>query len=272
MATGGAGIGQWGPMLLTVMVWAAAGLATAEAIAIAVDKDRRSGLWRDIRQALPWAAGLLAAQFAAFGLAVVMDPDFKVLGQVAVLYMIFAVLFPAIWATGRHHAADLAMPGNSANTQAYPRWRAAAALFIAGLAINFLTVALVDLRVGNAITGMSDGLSETALGVLAIWLILNAPWQEELVFRHYLLPRLAKASQRNGRRKTWLVAAAVITAAFFALGHAGHTEPAWPKLAQTFGWGLMLGWARIWLGTWYAVALHLAWNLTAPLFAPFIQT
>jgi membrane protease YdiL (CAAX protease family) len=107
------------------------------------------------------------------------------------------------------------------------------------------------------------------MGVLVVWLMLNAPWQEELIFRHYLVPRL---SAIGGLRSKWTMVLAVGgTAAIFALGHGGHLDPAWPKLVQTFVWGLMLGSVRVWLGTGYAVGLHLLFNLSAPLMAPFVM-
>lgn len=237
---------------------------------MAFNASRRPLLLAEMRRALPWAAGLVLAQLAALSLAFI-DSDFKMLGRFALLYLVFAVLFPVIWAVGQVWGQGVSLPMYRNHWSGKQKLTIAAVMGAAGLILNFLLVLLIDVRVGASVKDMTEGIPPVALGVMAVWMIFNAPWFEELTLRHYLVARIAAGRPvTDARRALWTTGAVITAAAIFAVGHTGHMEPAWPKLVQTFTWGLMLGWARVQLGTWYAVALHLSWNVTAPLVAPLV--
>lgn len=267
----GAGFEQWGQVLFQGVLFVIVGFAMVEAIAMATDANQRSRLLAEMRRALPWAAGLAAAQLAAFSLALT-DSNFKMLGRFALVYLAFAVLFPVLWAAGKVWGDVEGIPVRASAWSDRKKLAITAAIALAGLVLNIVLLILVDVRVGESVREMADGISPLGLSLLAIWLILNAPWMEELLMRHYLVARIAASRPASdGSRRRWMAAAVVIAAVVFAVGHAGHMEPSWPKLLQTFVWGLMLGWTRIWMGTWYAVALHLSWNMTAPIAVPFME-
>ncbi len=265
------GIAKWGPLVFQALMMVLCGLCLAEALVMARDPERRVLLKRELLRSLPVAGGLVAAQLWAFALALT-DADFEMLGRVALMYLVLAVLFPVFWAVGQVWAEREGMPALAGAWSAKRKGWVAGAVGFFGLALNFLIIIFADIEVGEAVTDLTEGMSELALSLLAIWMIFNAPWMEELLMRHYLVARVA-ARRPEGRRQggRWAVGAIVLAAVLFAVGHAGHMEPAWPKLLQTFSWGLMLGWARVWLGTWYAVGLHLLWNVTAPLVVPFMR-
>ena len=93
-----------------------------------------------------------------------------------------------------------------------------------------------------------------------ILLILLAPLWEESAFRWYLLNRLEEtlAGRSWGR-----LAAIVVSAAFWACGHAGLTNPAWIKLVQIFVVGCVLAWRFRAIGLSGCIVAHLAMNLSA---------
>lgn len=260
-----------GQLVFQAAIVIIAGIALAEALMMARDSWRRDQLLAEMRHALPWAAGLVLAQLGALSLAVV-HPEFKMLGRLAMVYLGFAVLFPAVWAVGQVWGAAGGMPARENQWSDRRKLTVTALVAAAGMVLNVVLFALTDVQVGDQVRELTEGLSSVSVALVALWLIFNAPWLEELLLRHYLVARMAvqRPAAMHQAGAPWTAFVVVVVAALFALGHAGHMEPAWPKLLQTFTWGLMLGWARVCLGTWYAVALHLGWNLTAPLAAPFI--
>lgn len=265
------GVAQWGPNIYAGVMWGACGLALAEGAVMALSGPNKTALRTGVSRSLPWGLGLAAAQLAAI-LAADRLGGFNLLAGSAVMYFFFALLLPVLWATGRVWAQQSGIPAKTGYWSARSRKILMSGLVVAGVGLSLLLVTLVDVSTGAAVRELTaEGGSDLAVGVLVAWLLFNAPWQEELLFRHYLVPRLAAIGA--GRFCTAaMIMAVVITSAIFALGHGGHFEPAWPKLVQTFIWGLMLGGVRIWLGTAYAIGLHLMFNLSAPLMAPFVSS
>ncbi len=263
------GVSQWGPIVYSGVMWGACGLALAEGAAKAFSGADKALFRQQIIRTLPWGLGLAAAQLAAI-LAADHFAGFNLLAGPAVLYFLFALLLPVLWATGHVWAVKSGIPVKEGGWSPKAKSLLMAGMAVAGVAISLLLVLLVDIQTGEAVLELTDGGSDLAVGLLVAWLMLNAPWQEELLFRHYLVARLSAIGGRRSRPV--MILAVIVTALVFALGHAGHFDPAWPKLAQTFTWGLMLGAVRIWLGTTYAISLHLLFNLSAPLAAPFLST
>lgn len=253
-------------------MWAVCGLALAESLSLARNPHHRQQFLSELRRSLPWAAGLAVIQVIAIALAM-LNPAFEALGRFAALYLIFTLILPPLWAVGKVHAFQAALPRKHHSWPAGKRWLIFSALAAGGVILSLLLVILVPVHPGESVTTMAEGASDGALALLALWLMINAPWQEELLFRHYLVARVAAfAGEGTASRRAWTLIAIVFAAAIFALGHSAHMDPAWPKLAQTFAWGLALGWVRVAMGTSYAIGLHLVWNLTAPLVAPFVGT
>lgn len=191
-------------------------------------------------------------------------PGFSSAAGVGWFYLFCTAPVAFLWAAGRCNEARLGWPLEQTRWTDMKKMVVGAAIGIGGVGLSVLLFALVQMQAGTAVRELADETAAPAMALLAFWLIINAPWIEELTFRHYIIPRLA-LWWGGGR---WAIAASiVVSAAVFAAGHAGHTVPAWPKLVQVLLWGVALGWARVWLGTAYAIALHLMWNLSAPLVA-----
>lgn len=177
-------------------------------------------------------------------------------------FLLCALLVPFLWTAGCIEQTRLNWPRHQSRPSHL------LIVSIAGLLITVLSIILF--RQGEAepgetiqaISRQSDNLN--GLAIKALWLLINAAWIEELVFRHYLLPRLTIS------RRFYYVLPLLVTTAIFALGHAGHTSPPWPKILQMVLWGGVLGALRIWLGTPWAIGLHLVLNLAAPIIVFFL--
>ncbi len=110
-------------------------------------------------------------------------------------------------------------------------------LRIRGFAWDTNTVGQVLGMVGNA---------------LLLWALVA--WNEELLFRGYLLTNL-----RDGMGTTWAV---VLSSLLFAVAHGGNPHMGWPALLGLVLAGFFL--ADGWLTTgrlWLPIGLHLGWNL-----------
>jgi membrane protease YdiL (CAAX protease family) len=95
-------------------------------------------------------------------------------------------------------------------------------------------------------------------------LLVSAAIAEEVLFRHYALPRIAATLRHWGApRRGAAVLAVAITALFFAAGHAGMLESFAPKFAQILVLGISLGTAQVLMGTEAAIAMHILFNLAA---------
>lgn len=164
-----------------------------------------------------------------------------------------------LWTSGRAEENWQNWPVAGGRWSARRKWLTAMAILVAGTVLSVVLLYLVKVEAGEFLQDFSyeSGL-DSGYGFVAFWMIINAPWIEEITFRHYLLPRLCRLF---GDREWSLILAVVVTSAVFAFGHAAHTIPAWPKLVQTFLWGIALGWMRIWMGSGWAIGTHLGWNV-----------
>jgi len=272
-------LAQWGQSVFTIAALGAAGFAFIETLSILrpapgshhnAVKEKAVAWQYEIRRILPAAAIIALLQISGIGLAFINE-QFRPLLPIAIMYLFFAMVLPFLWAAGQAHAAICRIP-------IAPPWAISRKLLITGIlavggvVLSLALIVLNDVRPGAAVESLSGETGDdAALVVIALWLLFNAPWMEEMIFRHYLVPRLA-AFRWMKTKGLFLCLSVVICATVFALGHAGHLVPAWPKLVQTFVWGVMLGWSRIYFGTFSAIGLHLVFNLSAPLVAPFVET
>lgn len=97
--------------------------------------------------------------------------------------------------------------------------------------------------------------SATAAYLMAGFGILLAPVVEELFFRGFLYPVVA--------RRWGVAAGVVVTALAFALIHESQLAHAWAPLALLFGVGLVLTLARVrWQSVAASVLIHVGYNLT----------
>lgn len=102
--------------------------------------------------------------------------------------------------------------------------------------------------------------------LFVVYLLVSAAVVEEVMFRHYLVNRLAalraasdgRTGSGGSRVRTGVAIAAA--AALWTLGHGGMVEPAWLKSVQIGLYGLALGTAQVRLGLETAVLLHLLFN------------
>lgn len=257
-----------GMMLFAAATWGAAGLAMAECVAISRSRpDRRGALLSAIRRSRGWTVLLVVAQLAVLGIALALPQSGNLQG-IALVYLVGALMLPMLWGAGCVQQQVLGWPLTPAGWLRRYGGRVFAGFLLAGMALSAFMLLVTPVAPGESVEALlpaEESARLTAL-IMALWLLVNAPWMEELIFRHYLLPRF---TLWFGGGQAACVAAVIVTAAVFAIGHAGHLQPAWPKLIQTFGWGVLFGTARVWFGTGWAVALHLALNLSSIVFVPF---
>lgn len=217
-----------------------------------------------------WPTAVLLALLSG-GLVVVglVLKGWSILAGAALPFVIGAMALPFMWGGGNRATQQAPVPVPLlAHWPRRPRLKVCGVIWSIGLFVLPAMLLFVRMHVGESIRGLEEWKGEKAAAwIAALWLMVNAPWLEETVLRHYLLPKLWR---RLGGGRVALWVAIIIMAAVFALGHGGHLEPPWPKLLQTFTWGLALGWVRFAFGTPWAIGLHLAWNLSALLVAPFM--
>lgn len=102
------------------------------------------------------------------------------------------------------------------------------------------------------------------LKAVALVLIVQAPFYEEMLFRGFLMEWLLRLCKRvTGQSHSILSAfvAIFVSSAVWALCHQGQLEPAYVKWLQIFAIGLVLGVARLRLGLEACVLLHLLFNV-----------
>lgn len=216
-----------------------------------------------------WGGGLAILQGAALATTYFV-PELKGMASMLTIYLLMACFLPALWSSGKMYGAECGIPIVVSHWTKRIKWRILFGVALAGFVLSLALVIAVPVTPGEAVREMGkQAETPLAMGLMAIWLMINAPWTEELIFRHYLVASIAATFK--GWRRTGIVVGVVIAAALFAVGHAGHMDPAWPKLVQTFAWGLALGWVRVYFGTGYAIGLHLVWNLSSVFIAPFLQ-
>ncbi|MGC8741040.1 MAG: CPBP family intramembrane glutamic endopeptidase [Candidatus Sumerlaeaceae bacterium] len=138
-------------------------------------------------------------------------------------------------------------------------------LFVLCAAASIVPLFIVDWHYGPQGQILQDLLEKHPLTVL--WLVLRAPFPEELVFRGYLLPRLFLLLRRVLAETIAFPIAAVVTAAIFAAGHVQLMVPEWLKIAQAFLLGLVLAYVARRAGLLAAVGFHFVFNAFAFLLA-----
>lgn len=231
--------------------------------------DRRTDTLHLLQKSAPWALALALAQ-AVLILASFFSPVFTAAASTAWFYFIGAAALPVLWAAGTENARSLGWPTGRQTVPASRALFITLLIYLAGMALSALLFWAGRVEPGESLRTMADDASRptAALAIFAVWLLLNAPWLEELVFRHFAIPALARAF---GGSRGAIILAVIGASVPFALGHSGYTIPIWPKLVQMLVWAAALSGLRIYLGTRYAIGLHLAWNLSTPLIALMLQ-
>jgi membrane protease YdiL (CAAX protease family) len=136
-------------------------------------------------------------------------------------------------------------------------FRGATASVLAGpalaVSVSFLGVLLRAPDVRDPIREMITG--RTTLAVVIVFGVLIAPFMEELLFRGFLLPVIARSVG------PWL--AIVLTAVLFALPHGVQNEWAWQQLTLIALAGVAFGFARVRTGaTSASFLMHASFNAT----------
>lgn len=230
-------------------------------------EDEQAIFRRETRRAIPWTLVLVAAQIV-FVLVMYLSGSLQAGIMVASNYVFIGLVLPFMWGSGRVQEYRQGLPLAGAGLSRSKKWGIIAVLGVLGSVFSLILFRWTNVTVGSSVTEISKAGDMGIVALLALWLMFNAPWLEEMVFRHYMLVKLGGAGRNPWIRYGFAV---LVTSALFAVGHAGHMVPAWPKLVQTFVWGVALGYTRIFLGTGYAVALHTGFNVLAVVVASFIS-
>lgn len=136
-------------------------------------------------------------------------------------------------------------------------FRGAVASMLAGpvlaVAISLLGVLVRAPDVRDPIREMITG--RITLGVVIVFGVLIAPFVEELIFRGFLLPVIARSVG------PWF--AILLTAVLFALPHGAQNEWAWQQLMLIALAGTAFGFARVRTGaTSASFLMHASFNAT----------
>jgi membrane protease YdiL (CAAX protease family) len=159
-----------------------------------------------------------------------------------------------------------------------------AALLAAPVGVTAAIVVIGAAGVHPRLTQRLDLQSHgTAANVLfMVHLLVSAAVAEEVLFRHYALPRIAATLRHWGKRAGGMLAplsgrgaaaaaAIAVTAFFFACGHAGMLESFAPKFVQILVLGVSLGTAQVLIGTEAAIAMHILFNLAAAMIGVLVK-
>lgn len=212
-----------------------------------------------------WAAALFTgavlivamamAQFTMLGLAEVdvRSVHWQVLSALAVSQMVSIGLI--WWAAGWYgddRALHLALGPPAQGVTAYVRAYLLMALVFGALS---LVLWLIDpKRVIGDLTLYSDLVRSNAWWLAVLVIVLGAPMMEEIMFRGFLFPALARGP--FGR-----VGAAVATAAAWSALHAGYS---FMGLLEVFAVGLYFAWLLVWSGSLRVpMFCHAAYNASA---------
>jgi hypothetical protein len=124
---------------------------------------------------------------------------------------------------------------------------------VLAVGVSFLGVLLRAPDVRDPIREMITG--RASLAVVVVFGVLIAPFVEELMFRGFLLPLIARSVG------PWL--AIILTAVLFALPHGAQNEWAWQHLTLIALAGVAFGFARIRTGaTSASFLMHASFNAT----------
>jgi membrane protease YdiL (CAAX protease family) len=119
--------------------------------------------------------------------------------------------------------------------------------------VSALGVAIHTPDVGDPIREMITG--RISLAVVIVFGVLIAPFVEELFFRGFLFPLIARSAG------PWV--SILLTAILFALPHGAQNEWAWQQLVLIALAGVAFGLARYWTGaTSASFLMHASFNAT----------
>jgi membrane protease YdiL (CAAX protease family) len=191
--------------------------------------------------------------------------DIRRAGPMAVFYLTNSMLMLLLVPVGIHYATAQAAPSFSLFAGKAPG---------PGTMLQFILLLLLPvlstLGLFSLVQWKPDPALLTALSpaehsrranlFLMAYLLISAAITEEILFRHYLVPRVAGLFHN---RAIAFPAAVLISAAVFALGHSAMVSPAWIKYLQTLILGIALGICRVRLGSDYGILLHLCFNAAA---------
>ena len=132
-------------------------------------------------------------------------------------------------------------------------WWCVAGAPLLAIATSALGAALRAREVGNPVETLISG--RVSLVIVMAFVVLLGPLFEELLFRGFLLPLLARTFGPAG--------GVVLSALPFALLHGGQNQWAWQQVTLVGIAGLAFGYARCKTGsTAAATILHAGYNLT----------
>ena len=194
--------------------------------------------------------GLAPAQF---GIAAVNNLTFQLLVylfMVGALYLLVSLKYrQAFWAA---LGWTMAFRGALLSLLAGP---------VLAVGISALGVAIHTPEVRDPIREMITG--RTSLAVVILFGVVVAPFVEELFFRGFLFPLIARSVG------PW--ASMILTALLFALPHGAQNEWAWQQLLLIGMAGVVFGFARFKTGaTTASFLMHASFNATQ--FAGFLLT
>lgn len=194
-----------------------------------------TGLMRVLRWIAPGLFGILAVATLTFQLFVYA-------------FLIGALFLLISWKHGQPFWTSLGW------TMAF---RGAIASVVAGpvlaVGLSFLGVLLRAPEVRDPIREMITG--RATLAVVISFGVLIAPFVEELIFRGFLLPLMARSLG------PWI--AILLTAILFALPHGAQNEWAWQQLVLIALAGIAFGFARVRTGaTSASFLMHASFNAT----------
>ncbi|MEI7635053.1 MAG: CPBP family intramembrane glutamic endopeptidase [bacterium] len=133
------------------------------------------------------------------------------------------------------------------------------------LLISILLHGIVGLKPSDQMVRLLalDSHSLTSNAVFVAFLVVCAPVNEELFFRHYLQNRIAGAVRVSPVCRRFAPVVAVAAAAIlFCLVHAAMASPMWLKFAQIAPLGAALGICQYKIGIEACIVLHLVFNMS----------
>lgn len=156
-------------------------------------------------------------------------------------------------------------------TRARNQWWHLGVLFVAVLGASIALSIVGKMRAGEYGRNLLKDLSGAPFYVL--WLVVRAAIFEELIFRGFLFPRLAKLLERCAcERRVALVIAACVSSAVFAAGHAQLADPMWYKVGQAFFLGVVLCRVTYKFSIDVASVFHALFNATVVLLAFWLDS
>jgi membrane protease YdiL (CAAX protease family) len=209
---------------------------------------------------------------AIIGVTTLLDGGSRLVLMVALVTGNFAFL-PAIYVVGLHEAKRArwpGIPGYLFNRGGSRERLILVALFVIPVVVSFALFHFNQAQPGVGTKAIMHHPT-VPLAFFMLFAVVSAPFVEEAVFRHYLLPwirnRLVSLSLSAPTAAGFSIG---LTALIFAAGHLGNMTPLWPKMVQILILGLCAAMARIRYGTRWAVAVHLFLNTILMIFSSYL--